>query len=620
MDWKQIYNERLTTADEAVKLVKSGQRVYVGSNCGEPQTLVEALSRHGHMLEDTQTVSILTMGAAADSTANFQGHLRHNSFFIGHNVRQAVNELRADYSPTFLSEIPALFRTGQVPLDHAMVMVSPPDKQGYCSLGVSVDVGRAAVDTAGCVIAEVNANMPRTHGDTFVHVSRFAAVVESDCPLFELRGDPLDEVTEQIGRHIATLIEDGATLQMGIGAIPDAVLAALGDKNDLGVHTEMFAEGVIPLVESGVVNCRRKTLYPGKIVTTFCMGTRQTYEFVNDNPLFAFLPTEYVNDPFNIARNEKMVAINGAIEVDLTGQVCADSIGERFYSGIGGQVDFVRGAARSKGGRPIIALPSSATLRNGKRISKIVPALNLGAGVVTSRGDVHYVVTEYGIAYLHGKSIRERAMALISIAHPDFRAELMAAAQGRHLIFADLTVEDLKPRYPDNMEERLTIDDGTKVVMRPIRPTDEELLREFHYHLTPETLFRRYGNLKLALPHSERMELVNVDYATRMGIVAVVGPPECARMVGAAHYFMDEQSRMAELAVTVRDEWQGHGIGTLLVRKLLESGKERRVAGFEAWVQSANAEMRDLLQRAGFITDKERSGEAHMVLHYKRTD
>ena len=434
--WRHLYRERLTSAACAVASIGSGRRVFVGSNCAEPQTLVEALTAHAAGLTATEIVHIMTLGQAPYSEARFEKQFRHNAFFIGANVREAVNACRADYTPIFLSEIPALFRSGQLPLDVALIMVSPPDVHGYCSLGISVDVVKAAVESSGLVIAEVNRRMPRTLGDSFLHVSRIDAFVESDCPLLELLPPTQTEVTQRIGRHIADLIEDGSTLQLGIGAIPDAALACLTDKRDLGIHTEMFSDGLLPLVAAGVVTGRRKTLYPDKIISSFCMGTRALYDFVDNNPSIEFHPSEIVNDPFVIAQNEKMVAINAAIEVDLTGQVCADSIGERFYSGIGGQVDFLRGAARSRGGKAIIALPSTASLHGGTTVSRIVSNLKPGAGVVTSRGDVHYVVTEWGTASLHGKSIRERALALIAIAHPDFRDALQEAAQERHLIHA----------------------------------------------------------------------------------------------------------------------------------------------------------------------------------------
>jgi acyl-CoA hydrolase len=355
------------------------------------------------------------------------------AFFIGSNVRSAVQEGRADFMPVFLSEIPLLILNGRVKVDVAIIQVSPPDRHGFCSLGVSVDIVRAAVDTASLVLAEVNSCMPRTLGDSFIHVDRLARMVPVDDPLHELAPEPLDEVCRRIGLHASSLIQDGACLQMGIGRIPDAVLSCLGDRNDLGIHTEMFSDGAMRLAQAGVITGRRKTLLPGKIVTSFVMGTKALYDWVDDNPAMEMRPSSFTNDPFQIARNDNMVAINSALAVDLTGQVAADTIGGRFFSGIGGQVDFIRGSARSKGGRPVIAFPSTA--KDGT-ISRIQPSLEAGAGVVTSRGDIHYVVTEYGIADLWGKNIRQRAGALIEIAHPDFRPELINEAKNRRYIFS----------------------------------------------------------------------------------------------------------------------------------------------------------------------------------------
>jgi len=618
LDWQQIYDQRTMSAAQAVAPIKSGQRVFVGSNCAEPQTLVDALTARADRLADTEIVHILTLGTAPYSAMQFENQFRHNAFFIGANVREAVNACRADYTPIFLSEVPALFRKGQVPLDYALVMVSPPDAHGYCSLGVSVDVVKAAVESARYVIAEVNRQMPRTLGDSFLHVSEIDAFVESDRPLLELAPTPQSEVTQRIGRYIADLIEDGSTLQMGIGAIPDAVLASLTGKKDLGIHTEMLSDGVIPLVKAGVLTGRYKSLHSGKIVTSFCMGTQALYAFVDNNPAVEFYPTEYVNDPFVIAQNAKMVAINAAIEVDMTGQVCADSIGERFYSGIGGQVDFIRGAARSQGGRPIIALPSTATLPDGTMISRIVPALKPGAGVVTSRGDVHYVVTEWGVAYLHGKSLRERALALIRIAHPDFRRELLAAAKERHLVPPDQTDQALIPRYPEEFEEPARLRDGTPVLLRPIRPTDEEPLREFHYQLSEETVFRRYGHMIKSLPRRERMKLVNVDYEREMALVVVRQREAREEILGVGRYYLDERTRMAELAFTVRDDWQEKGIGTLLMGTLLEVGKKQHLAGFEAYVQADNVRMIDLLLRYGFVVTAHGTQDSvHLCLRFE---
>ncbi len=462
--------------------MKPGNRVFIGSGAGEPQTLVEALSQRTD-LSDTEIVHILTLGVATYAEPRLGNRFRHNAYFIGPNVREAVNEGRADYTPVFLSEIPRLFRSGRVLIDTAMISVSPPDEHGYCSYGVSTDIVKAAAESARFVVAEVNERMPRTLGDCFIHAKEIDVMVPTDRPVLEaVQGEP-DELSREIARHIANLVVDGATLQLGIGTIPDAVLHYLTDFKNLGVHTEMFSDGIIPLVEQGVIDNSRKTLHRGKIVASFVMGSKKLYDFIDNNPLVEFHPTEYVNDPFIIAQNDRMISINSAIEVDLTGQVCADSLGTRFYSGIGGQVDFVRGASRSKGGRPIIALPSTT---DDATISRIVPTLKPGAGVVTSRGDVHYIVTEYGTAYLHGKTVRERAVALINIAHPKFRPWLMAEAKARHLVYADqIEIPMHTPSYPQDLERWIDLSDGARAFLRPLKLTDEPLLRELFYQLSP---------------------------------------------------------------------------------------------------------------------------------------
>jgi acyl-CoA hydrolase len=431
--WPEHYSAKVVDAATAVRRVSRGSHVFVGSGCAEPQCLVAALAARGEELTDTEILHILTLGVAPYTASKFTGRFRHNAFFIGANVRDAVLEGQADYTPVFLSEISRLFRTGRVRIDVALIQVSPPDRNGYCSYGVSVDVVKGGTESAKLVIAAVNPRMPRTHGDSFIHVDNIDYLVECDEPILEVAPAQPDEVSRQIGRFIADLIEPGATLQLGIGAIPNAVLSYLGDKEDLGLHTEMFTDGIIDLIRRGVITNQRKTLHPGKSITSFCMGTRQLYDLVDDNPAFGFYPSDYVNDPMVIGQNDHVVAINSALQVDLTGQVCSDSIGHRFYSGIGGQVDFIRGAARSKGGKPIIALPSTA---KGGEISRIVPVLEEGAGVVTSRGDIHYVVTEYGAADLWGKNIRQRTEALIGIAHPDFRGDLLSSAKARKYVFA----------------------------------------------------------------------------------------------------------------------------------------------------------------------------------------
>lgn len=421
MMWESEYRKKVRTAEDALSRVKSGMRVYIQPGCAEPETLVEALIARAPFVNDVQVVHLLTLGRADYVAPEMSGHFRHNAFFIGNNVREAVNDGRADYTPVYLSELEGLFESGDIRLDVALIQVSPPDAHGFCSLGVGVDTTLTAARCARFVVAQVNRQMPRTFGDCFIHVSRIDAFVESTRPLCELPKPDISDLHVTIARHVAGLIDDGAVLQTGIGGIPSAVLPFLMDRKDLGVHTELVSDGIIPLIETGVITGAHKSYNPRKIVLSFVLGTKTLFDFVDNNPIFEFHPNAYTNDPRRIARNDNMVAINAALEIDLTGQVCSDSIGTYFYSGIGGQVDFLRGASYAKGGKPIIALP--ATARNDT-ISRIVPTLAPGAGVVTSRGLIRYVVTEFGVAYLHGKSIRERAQALIEIAHPKFREGL----------------------------------------------------------------------------------------------------------------------------------------------------------------------------------------------------
>lgn len=430
MDWTSIYQSRITTPEEAVRCIKSNQRIFLTGNVSVPQKTLAALVEYAPNLENVEICQALTIGPADYVKPEMEGHLRVNTLFISHNVRKAVQEGRADFTPVLLSEFPLLFKRGVLPLDAAIIHVSPPDEHGFCSLGVEVGLTKSPAESAKIIIAEVNQQMPRTLGDSFIHVSRLNYIVPVNYPIPEMamaEEGNLD-VVEKIAGFIADLIPDGATMQLGIGAIPDAVLKYLHSKKDLGVHSELFSDSVIDLVNEGVLTNARKTLHPGKIIAGFMLGTRRLYEWSDDNPMIEFHRTEYVNDPFVIAQNERMVAINSAIEVDLTGQVCADSIGPKLYSGVGGQLDFIYGASRSKGGVPIIALPSTTTTRDGTLITRIATMLKQGAGVVTSRNHVRYVVTEYGVADLYGKSIRQRAQQLINIAHPNFRDELKKQA------------------------------------------------------------------------------------------------------------------------------------------------------------------------------------------------
>ncbi|MBC8334304.1 MAG: acetyl-CoA hydrolase/transferase family protein [Anaerolineales bacterium] len=436
MDWKNLYKDRIVSAKEAVQVIKSGDRVFLTGNVSVPHKLLDALVENAPNVQDVEICQALTVGGSDYVLPEMEGHLRVNTMFISGNIREAVHSGRADFTPVLLSEFPLLFKNGHLPLDVAIIHVSLPDDHGFCSLGVEVGLTKTASESAKIIIAEVNEQMPRTLGDAFIHVGRLNYIHPVNYPISEMAmgsGKP-SPVVEKMASHIAELIPDGATMQMGIGAVPDAVLKHLYNKKDLGVHTELFSDGVIDLVEAGVLTNAEKTLHQGKILAGFVIGTKRLYDWVDDNPLIEMRRTEYVNDPFVIAQNDKMVAINSAIEIDLTGQVCADSIGPKLYSGVGGQLDFIYGASRSKGGVPIIALPSDTTTSSGKRFSRITGMLKQGAGVVTTRNHVHYVVTEYGVADLYGKTIRQRAQALIGIAHPDFRADLKKEAQALNYI------------------------------------------------------------------------------------------------------------------------------------------------------------------------------------------
>lgn len=435
--WLNKYNSKLISSDDAVKAIKSGDKIVIQPGCAAPMELIRAMVRRKEDLRDVLIYHILVVGNLPYLEPGMEKHFKHIAFFIGGNARKAVNAGRAEFVPIFLSEVTLLFKRGILQADIAFINVSPPDEHGFCSYGIDVGNIKTPAEKSKIVIAQINKEMPRGLGNSFIHINKIDYIVEHDEPLMELpQVDPNTKpetlkVYDDIGRNVAALIDDGATLQMGIGAIPDSVLKYLRDKNDLGVHTEMFSDGMIELVEEGIINGERKTLHQGKIVAGFVLGTRRSYDFLDNNPIFEFHPQEYVNDPFIIAKNDNMVAINSAIEVDLTGQVCSDSIGTNFYSGIGGQVDFIRGATHSENGKPVIALPS--TTKNNT-ITRIVPTLKPGAGVVTSRGDVHYVVTEFGVAQLWGKTIQERAEALINISHPDFRDELTEFAKNTYHI------------------------------------------------------------------------------------------------------------------------------------------------------------------------------------------
>ncbi len=615
-DWKSQLQAKIESPEQAVRRVRNGSRVFISANAAVPHALLAALLARQD-LEDIQIVHMMTFGEAAYTRPELARRFRMNTFFIGANTRQAVQEGLGDYTPMHLSQIPALFRSGRMKLDFALIQVSPPDEHGLCSFGTETNIVKAATESAACVIAEVNARMPRSLGDCFVHTRDIAALIPVSTPLHEVDHGPPDEISRQIGQHVASLVDDGATLQLGIGGIPDAVLASLGDRRDLGIYTEMFSDGLLPLIERGVVTNARKTLHRGKIVATFAFGTRKLYEFIDGNPMCEFRPTEYVNDPFVIAQNDNLCAINSALEVDLTGQVCAESLGQRFYSGFGGQLDFVRGAARARGGKPIIALPS--TTSDGS-ISRIVPELKPGAGVVTTRADVHYVVTEYGTAYLHGKSIRERAMALAQIAHPKFRPWLIGEAKARRLVYVDQIEPPITtPAYPAHVERLTKLRDGREVFIRPARLSDEPLLRDNFYTLSEQTIFRRFFEPLRALPHEKLQEFLRMDYTNDFVIVACTGRTAEAPIVAVARYNRLSGARRdrAEIAFLIRDAWQNTGLGTQLYQTLIDRARECGFRGFTAEVLQENHGMLRVLHKGGCaVTSKLQKGVFELEIDF----
>ncbi|MDP2853893.1 MAG: GNAT family N-acetyltransferase [Smithellaceae bacterium] len=597
-NWKETYQERLTDAKSALSRIRRGARIFIGSACGEPQGLFKALIDSSQNLADAEVIHFLDIGVTPYTTDKYNEAFRHNALFIGSNSRAAIKEGSADYTPIFLSEIPLLIQRGSMPIDVALITVSPPDNNGYVSLGISVDITKTAAEVARYVVAEVNPNMPRTLGDSFLHVSEISAFVENDTPLLEFIQKSPDNIAKAIGQLIADLIDNESTLQTGVGKIPNSVFPYLTNKKDLGIHTEAFSDGLIDLIESGVVTCKKKSLHPGKIVTAFCMGTKRLYDYVHDNPLFEFRPCLYVNDPYVIAQNERMVSINSALTVDLTGQVCSDSLGFEFYSGIGGQVDFVRGSAMSRRGKSIMVLPS--TTDDGK-ISRIVPYLSPGSGVVVTRGDIHYVVTEYGIAYVHGKSIRDRAMMLMNIAHPDFRGELLAAAKNQRYIFQDQTLPVVL--YPKEYEVNWVDNKGTSLFFRPVKATDERAIQDLIYDLPEQDIFTRFFHSLKSFPHKVAMPFAAIDYNDKMAIAAVIGkeePEGREKIVAIGHYINDPNSHYAEVAFTTHHDWQARGIGTFLLRYLIRIAREKNIAGFTADVLSRNKPMMQVFSKSGY--------------------
>jgi acyl-CoA hydrolase len=612
-DWETKYKGKIGNAVSAIKLIRPGNRIFIGTGCAQPQHLVSALVENSSHIYDAHIIHLLTVGAAPYMEEKFREKFKMNSFFIADNVREVLKKGIGDYTPIFLWEIPNEFETGRIPIDVALISVTPPDANGLCSLGVSVDIVKSAAANAKYVIAQVNRKMPRTLGDSFLHINTIDMLVPYDEDIVELPTPQPDETLRRIGQNIARLVEDSSTIECGIGRIPQALAEFLRDKKDLGVHTEMFSDWIIDLIECGAITCSKKTLNRNKVVASFCMGSRRLYDYIDNNPFFEFHPTEYVNDPNIIAQHEKMVAINVGLEIDLTGQICSDSLGYQFYSGIGGQVDFIRGAARSRGGKAIIAMPSTA---KNDEISRIVPHLTEGAGVVTTRGDVHYVVTEYGIAYLHGKSIRERVLSLINIAHPKFRTGLIQAAKAQKYIYQDqIELDTVKVTYPEELERYDTLRDGTEIFFRPVKPTDETALSEMLYSLSEESVQKRYMTRTIMFPHKDVQKLTNIDYQQDIAIVGTVPGASGEQIVALAQYFLDPKTQTAEVAFIVQDEWQQKGMGTFLLDYITRIAKQRGVKRFSAKVLPVNKPMLAIFYNSGYKVNTEFDGDVYSITY-----
>lgn len=600
-DWRQQAAQREIAPERLAHFVKPGSRIYIGSGCSEPTILTEQLVLRKHSFSDCEIIHFLTLSGNKFFDDNEPSHYRHQALFVGQTIRQAVNEGKADYIPISLSDIPVLIETGRLRIDVALLQVSPPGKYGFCSLGINVDINRTVFDHAKLVIAQINPLMPRTSGDSYVRFADIDYFVYEESPLLEFTYPTPDELTRKIGRLCARIIENGSTLQFGIGNIPNATLMYLKDKKDLAVYSEVISDSLIDLIEEGVVTCRNN--HHPHIRTSFAMGSRRLYDYVRENPFIEFQSTRQINNIINIAQNNKQVSINAALSVSLTGQVNSDSIGAAIYSGVGGQLDFTRGAALSKRGKPIICLPS--TTRDGK-ISRIVATLQPASGVVIPRSEVHYVVTEWGVAFLHGKSIRDRVLQMIGIAHPDFRMELLEEAKRLNFVYQDqllpLTKDGVVVVYPEQYEWHFETRSQGRVFFRPVKTTDERLLQELYYHLEAEDRKLRFFAPKSTFSHNETQSIVNVDYETVFALVGLVGDADNQQIVAMGSYYLNRASNIAEIAFTVAKEYRNQGLTNHMVTKLIDIAKEKGVRGFEGEVLKFNDPMIHILKGVPYAT------------------
>lgn len=570
---------------------------------------MDYIQSHPHALFDAELVQVWSLGITPYADEKFKENFRLNSFFIGEGTRNAVNSSAADYTPIFLSSVPDLFQRGMIPIDLALVQASPPDENGDMNLGVSVDIVKAAVETARQIVVQANSSMPRIRGDGIVNIADVDFVLPKDEPLLEYEDELAGDVAQKIGRHVSRIVEDGSTLQVGYGSVPNAVLSSLKEKKHLGLHSELFSDGVAELMRLGVIDNSKKSIDPGRSVASFCMGKKETYEFLNGNEDVEFRTIDYTNSLLVIARQKNMTAINSALEIDLTGQATAESLGHVFYSGIGGQADFMRGAVLAPGGKTILALPSTS---RDEMFSRIVPQISPGAGVTLNRGDIRYVATEYGIAYLHGKNIRERAMNLITIAHPRFRPWLVEEARKLALIYPDQ--EYIPGEYPEALETHRITKTGLRIFLRPVKISDEPLLKEFFYSLSDKSMYMRFASARKDMPHKRLQEFVAIDYSKEMAILVLVGREEREVVVGIGQYSIDKLTHTAEFAFVVRDDYQNQGVGAEIQSYLIYLAKRSGLLGFTAEVLVENKPTVHLLEKQGYKVVKEEGGAYEMRL------
>jgi acyl-CoA hydrolase/RimJ/RimL family protein N-acetyltransferase len=603
---KEAWPEKFAPEEEIFSHIHAGDKIFIGTGCGEPQYLVQALvnfvGSNPKAFFGIELIHIWTVGAAPYVDEKYRDNFRIDSFFISDGTRNAINKGTADYTPISFSAVPGLIRREIIPIDVALIQTSPPDKHGYMSLGISVDIVKAATQRASLIVAQINSQMPRTQGDGFINIKDVDFIIHHDEPLLEYSVEDPGDIIQAIGRYVAKIIEDESTLQVGYGIIPNAVVSYLGEKKHLGVHTELLSDGIVDLMKRGVVDNTKKSIDTGKTVASYCMGKKETYEFLDENPTIEFKTIDYVNNPLVIARNRLMTAINSALEIDLTGQATAESLSGTFYFGIGGQADFMRGAILAPGGKSILALPSTAI---NDTISRIVPSLREDTGVTLTRGDVHYVVTEYGIAYIHGKNIRERAMDLIAIAHPKFRPWLIDEAKKRLLIYKDQAfIPGVKGIYPVALETFRTTKGGLILLLRPVKIGDEPLMKDFFYALSNESMYRRFMSARMDMPHERLQEFGIIDYANSMMILAIVEGDRKETISAIGQYEINEKMHTAEVALVVKDEYQNMGVGHDLLTYLTRLARRRGLLGFTADVLVENEPMLNLFKNMGFDIEK----------------